>query len=81
MLFPGILSQNGQMTLKVSVNDPHFQCHLRKSQDAYLMQIWWLLLKSITNHVEKEKFLEFWVKRAKMTLKVKVNDPLILMPA
>ena len=28
-----------------------------------------------SNRTEKPKFLEFWVKMAKMTLKVKVNDP------
>ena len=26
-------------------------------------------------HADKPNFLEFWVKMAKMTLKVKVNDP------
>ena len=35
------LSQNdGQMTLKVKVNDPHFQYQLRESQAAYWVQIW-----------------------------------------
>ena len=40
--FPGILSQNGQMTLnmlKVKVNDPDFQCQPREPQEAYLVQI------------------------------------------
>ena len=37
--FPGILSRNGQMTLKVKVNDPHFQYQPRESQYAYLVQI------------------------------------------
>ena len=41
MQFLGILSQNGQMTLKVKVNDPHLQYQLRELQDAYLVQIWW----------------------------------------
>ena len=40
--YPGILSQNGQITLKVKVNDPHFQYQLRESQEAYLVQICWL---------------------------------------
>ena len=64
------------MTLKVRVNDLHFQYKLRVSQDACLVQIWWLLPKSTTSYrVDKTNFLEFWVKMAKMTLKVKVIDP------
>ena len=35
------LSRNDGQTLKVKVNDLHFQYQLRKSQDAYLVQIWW----------------------------------------
>ena len=63
------------MTLKVKVNDLHFQYQLRESQDVYLVQIWWFQLKSITSyHADKSNFLEFKVKMAKMTLKVKVND-------
>ena len=34
------LSQNVQMTLKVKVNDPHFQHRRRESQDVYLVQMW-----------------------------------------
>ena len=34
------MSRNGQTTLKVMGNDPHFQYQLNKSQDAYLVQIW-----------------------------------------
>ena len=69
------VSQNGQMTLKVMVNASHFQFQLRESQDAYLVQIWWFWLKSIKSYcADKSKFLEFLVKMAKMTLKVKVND-------
>ena len=30
-----------EMTLKVKVNDLHFQYQLRVSQDACLVQIWW----------------------------------------
>ena len=36
-----LLSLNGQMTLKVKVNYLDFQYHLKESQDAYLVQIWW----------------------------------------
>ena len=36
------LSQDGQKTSKVKVNDLHFQYQLRVSQDARLVQIWWL---------------------------------------
>ena len=39
-LFLVILSQYGQMALKVKVNDPYFQYQPRKSPNAYLVQIW-----------------------------------------
>ena len=40
------LSQNNsQMTLKIKVNDIHFRSQLRESQDAFLVQMWWFLLK------------------------------------
>ena len=44
------LSQNGQMTLKVKVNDSHFEYQLRVSQEAYLVQICWFQLKSIISY-------------------------------
>ena len=76
MLFLGIQCQNGQMTLKVMVNDPHFQYQLRVSQDAFSVKIWWFLLKSIIIYcMDKPNFLEFWVKMTKMTLNVTVNNP------
>ena len=63
------------MTLTVKVNASHFKYQLRESQDAYLVQTWWFLLESIKSyHADKPKFLEFWVKMAKMNVKVKVND-------
>ena len=62
------------MALKVKVNAFHFQYQLRESQDAYLMQIYLFQLKSIKSYADKPKFLEFWVKMANITLKVKVND-------
>ena len=34
--FPRIISQMAKMTLKVKVNDLHFQYRLRFLQDAYL---------------------------------------------
>ena len=40
MLFLGILTWNGQMTLKVKVNDSHIQYQSRESKDAHLVQIW-----------------------------------------
>ena len=47
------------MTLKVQVNDLHFQYQLRVSHHACLVQIWWLYLKSISSHcVDKSIFLE-----------------------
>ena len=38
---PRSLSQNGQMTLKVTVNDLHFRYGSIVSHDACLLQIWW----------------------------------------
>ena len=40
-----------KMTLKVKVNGPHFQCQLRVSQDAYLVQIWWFQPKSVMSYL------------------------------
>ena len=75
MYFLGILTRNGQMALKVKVNYPHFQYQPRESWDAYLVQMWWILLKSIANYcTDKPNFLEFLVQTAKMTLKVMIND-------
>ena len=63
------------MALNFKVNASHFQYPLRESQDAYLVQIWWFQLKFIKSYcADKPKFLEFLVKMAQMTLKVKVND-------
>ena len=45
--FPRIFSQNGQMTLKVKVNDPCLCYQPRVSHDACLMQICWFEPKSI----------------------------------
>ena len=72
---PRILSEMAKMTLKVKVSDPHFQYQPRPFQDVYLVQIWWIQPKSVTSYcADKPNFLEFWVKMAKMTLKVKIND-------
>ena len=49
-----------KMTLKVKVNDPHFQYQLRVSQDACLVKIWWFQLKSVIIYrADKLNFLEF----------------------
>ena len=71
MLFLGILSWNGQMTLKITVDD--LQCLISvESQDAYLV----ILTQSITSYcADKPNFLESWVKMAKITWKVIANDP------
>ena len=64
-----------KMTLRVKVNDLHFQNQPRVSQDACFMQIWWFLPKSVTSYpADKPNFLKFLDQMAKMTLKVKVND-------
>ena len=48
-----------KMTLKFKVSDLHFQYQLRVSQDAFLVQIWWFLLKSVTGyHADKQKFTD-----------------------
>ena len=57
------------MTLKVKVNDPHFQYQPIVSQDACLVQIYDEL------SFWPAKFPRILSKMANMTLKVKVNDP------
>ena len=47
-----------KMTLKVKVNDFHFQYQLRVSQDAYMVQIWWFYVKYVTSyHMDKPNFI------------------------
>ena len=47
------------MTLKVKVNDLHFQYQLRVSHVACLMQIWWYQLKSVMSYrADKVKFID-----------------------
>ena len=48
-----------KMTLKVTVNDLHFQYQLRVSQDACLVSIWRFQLKSVKRyHADKVKFTD-----------------------
>ena len=48
-----------KMTLKVKVNNPYFQYQPIVSYDAFLVQIWWLQLKSVTSyHADKVKFMD-----------------------
>ena len=47
--FSRILSQNGQITLKVKVSDHCFQYKQGVSHDACLVQIRWFLLKYVTS--------------------------------
>ena len=61
------------LILKVKINDPHFQYQPRESLDAYLVQSGSFYFFT-SYYVDKPRFLEFWVKVAKMTLKIKVND-------
>ena len=65
------------MTLKIMVNDLHFNTN-RVSQDACVMRIWW------SSHVAhncdewfrgQATFLKTLSQMAKLTSKVKVNDP------
>ena len=58
-----------QITLKVKLNDRHFQYQPRESQDECLVPIWWCQPKSVTGYrAEKQNVQTFWVKMAKMTL-------------
>ena len=73
--FPRILNRNGQNGFRGKVNDPNFQYQQRVSQDARVVQTWWFQPKAVTRyHPDKPNFLEFLVKMAKITLKVKVNE-------
>ena len=48
-----------KMTLKVKVNDLHFQYQPRVSHDARLVQIWWFQLKFVTSYrADKVKFTD-----------------------
>ena len=56
------------MTLKVKVDDIHFQYQPRVSQDAChgLVQIWWFWLKSVTSYcADKFKFTDERTDRRK----------------
>ena len=61
MMFFGILSRNGQMTLKIKVDDPHFQYLPKEFLDTYLVQILSFWLRSITSYcADKPNFPELW---------------------
>ena len=48
-----------KMSWKVKVNDPYFQYQPRVYHDAWLVQIWWFQLISVTSyHVDKLKFMD-----------------------
>ena len=48
-----------KMTLKVKVNDLHFQYQPRVSCDACLVRIWWFQLKFVTSYrADKIKFTD-----------------------
>ena len=54
---------------------PIFNFQLKVSENACLVQIWWSWPKCVMSYrTDNPNFLEFWVKMAKMTFKVKVND-------
>ena len=59
MPFLEILSQKGQMTLKIKVNDPHFQYQPRVFQHACLVQLSWFKPKYVSYCADKPNFLEF----------------------
>ena len=69
--FPRILSQNGQNDLEGQGQWPPFSI-LAESIPGCMFGANLVILAQIC--VDKPNFLEFWVKMAKMTLKVKVND-------
>ena len=71
--FPKIVKM-AKITLKVKVNDTYFPYQVRVSKDACLVLIWWSQPMSLMSYcTDKPNFLQFWVKMAKMTLKVKGN--------
>ena len=65
-----------KIPLKVKVNVPYFQYQPSISHDACLVQSWGFQPKAaMINHTDNPNFLEFNVKMAKMTFKVKINYP------
>ena len=66
-----------KMTLKVEVKDLDFQYQPRLSHNACFVQIWLFEPKSFKRFsMGKLNFIEFWVKKTEMTLRIKVNDPI-----
>ena len=59
--FPRILSQMVKMSkvvFKFKVSNTNFQYQLRVIHDAYLVQLWWFQLQSVTRYrADKVKFL------------------------
>ena len=76
--FPGILSRNDRMTLKVKINDPHFQYRRKNSS----MHISCKFVDSNSNplqlsyHADKLHFPESWVKMAKWPWRSKPMIPM-----
>ena len=55
---PNFLEFGDKMTLKLKVNDLHFQYHPGVSQDACLVQILWFYPKSMMSYLaDKPNFL------------------------
>ena len=74
--FPRILSQNGQNDLDGQGQWPPFALP-NESIPGCMFGANLVILAQICDYryrADKPNFLEFWVKMAKMTLKVKVND-------
>ena len=74
-LFLRILSQNGRLTLKINVNDLHFQYQPRVSQDACLVQIWAIQAGICDCDELWHGQVKFPRILSQNDLKVKVNDP------
>ena len=55
--------------LKVKINDHTSRKYHRMH---FFVQIWWFVT---SYRADKPNFLEFWIKMAKMALKVRVSDP------
>ena len=59
--FLDVWAKMAKMTLKVKVNDLHFQYQPRVSQNARLAQIWWFQLKPVMScHANNAKFTDGW---------------------
>ena len=76
--FQEFLVKMAKMTMKVKVNDLHFQYRPSASQDTYLVQIWWFWPPNLWRVIaRKTKIDRFLRQNGQTDLKVQVQWPLI----